>query len=144
MTSAQLWFRLADVLDLAEHAMAATAHSLPPFEESAVGSPSLIWVKDDGIYLVSNGLPRQTPTDTDHPESSVHVVYAHGHGHGTHWHHGPPLGDDFIEFLPLTASFAEDGTSFIDVLRAEPTAAWLVITVSPNTFYLELADTGPS
>ncbi|MGY2087856.1 MULTISPECIES: hypothetical protein [Nocardia] len=146
MTSATLWFRRADVLELAEHAMAAVGHSLPPFDESAVGSPSLIWVKDDGIYLVSNGLPRQPPTDTDHPASKMHVVYAHGHGSGTHWHHGPPLGDDFVEYLPLTASLGEDATPLIGLLRGTDTdtAAWLVITVEPDAAYVELRDTGPS
>ncbi|MGN2634986.1 hypothetical protein ACTD5D_02085 [Nocardia takedensis] len=144
MTGAKLWFPRTDVLDLAEHAMAAAEHSLPPFDNTGVGSPSLIWVKDDGIYLASNGLPRQARTEADHPDSKMHVVYAHGHGYGAHWHHGPPLGDDFVEYLPLTESLGEDGAAFIDTLRGPDTAAWLVITVYPNTFSVELSDIGPS
>ncbi|MGY1947625.1 hypothetical protein [Nocardia asiatica] len=144
MTSVSLWFPLTDVLGLAEHAMNAPDHRHAPSDESATGTPSLIWVRDNGIYLVSNGLPRQAPTDTDPPDNIVHVVYAHGHGDGTHWHHGPPLGDDFIEYLPLTGSSAEPGTPLIDMLRDAGTAAWLVITVDPNTFSIVLTDTGPS
>ncbi|WP_217441594.1 hypothetical protein, partial [Nocardia barduliensis] len=90
------------------------------------------------------GLPRQARTEADPPDSKMHVVYAHGHGYGTHWNHGPPLGDDFVEYLPLTESFGEDGAAFIDTLRGPDTAAWLVITVYPNTFSVELSDTGPS
>ncbi len=144
MTAVSLWFPRTDVLGLAEHAMAATNHSLPPFDESGVASPSLIWVKDNGIYLVSNGLPRQAPTDTDPPDNKMHVVYAHGHGDGTHWHHGPPLGDDFVEYLPLTAPFAESGPSLIDMLRGPATAAWFVITVEPDTFSVDFTDIAPS
>lgn len=144
MTSPQLWFRLSDVLDLAEHAMGSSDHQHAPDDESQTGAPALIWIKDDGIYLASNGLPHQAPTDTDAPDSIVHVVYAHGRGHGTHWQYGPPLADDFVEYLPLTASFAGDGTSLIDELRAEHTATWLVITVASHTFSIDLADTGPS
>ena len=147
MTTAHLWFRHADVLELAEHAMASPEHRTDPYAESGPGAPSLLWVKDDGIYLLSSGLPGQPRTDADHPDSKMHVVYAHGNGHGTHWHHGPPLGDDFVEYLPLTAPLGEDATPFIDLLRRADTdndAAWLVITVEPNAAYIELRDTGPS
>ncbi|MEU2042737.1 hypothetical protein [Nocardia niwae] len=63
---------------------------------------------------------------------------------GTHWHHSPPLGDDFVEYLPLTASLGEDDTALIDLLRDADTAAWLIITVHPNTFSVELCGIGPS
>ncbi|MET7772043.1 hypothetical protein [Nocardia sp. NPDC005366] len=146
MTSAHLWFPRADVLELAEHAMAAPEHRRDPDDEFSTGLPSLLWVKDDGIYLLSSGLPGQPRTTTDHPDSKMHVVYAHSHGYGTHWHHGPPLGDDFVENLPLTEPLGEDATPFIDLLRddTDTAASWLVITVHPDAAYVELRHTGPS
>lgn len=141
MTSAHLWFRRADVLELAEHAIAAPDHRPDPYGESSTGSPSLIWVKDNGIFLVSNGLPCQPRTAADPPDNKMHVVYAHGHGNGTHWNHGEPLGDDFVEYLPLTTPLGEEAAPLIDLLR--DTAAWFVITVEPNGAYVELRDTEP-
>ncbi|MBF6370284.1 hypothetical protein IU469_31940 [Nocardia puris] len=142
MTTVSLWFPRADVLGLAEHAMAATEHSLPPYDNS--GGPSLIWVKDSGIYLLSNGLPLQAPTDTDPPDNKMHVVYAHGHGHGTHWDYGPPFADDFVEYLPLTESSSQAGSALIDMLRDPAHPAWFVITVHADTFTVDLTDGAPS
>lgn len=73
--------------------------------------PGLLLVKDDGIYLMSNGTPHQESFPEE--KTKVHVVYAHTFG---------PLqgdldsrsaqydrireavgGDDFAEFVPLSA-----------------------------------------
>ncbi|MFD6104201.1 hypothetical protein ACFWFQ_16210 [Nocardia salmonicida] len=139
MTSANLWFRRDEVLELAEHAITAPDHRPDP--ESTTATPSLIWVKDNGIYLVSNGLPNQPRTAADPPDNKMHVVYAHGHGNGTHWNDGPPLGDDFVEYLPLTTPIGEEPTPLLDLLR--DTGAWLVFTIEPDGAYVELSDADP-
>ncbi|WP_051030276.1 MULTISPECIES: DUF3085 domain-containing protein [Nocardia] len=145
MIKAPLWFRRTDVLELAEHAIAAPEHRQAYGDESPVGTPSLIWVKDDGIYLLSNGLPNQPRTDTDPPTNKMHVVYAHGHGPGTHWDHGAPLGDDFVEYLTLTEPDGDDSTSLLGLLRnPDDPAKWLVLTAQPDTVTIELSGTGPS
>ncbi|MGW4368044.1 hypothetical protein ACWEKT_20615 [Nocardia takedensis] len=138
--SVDLWFPLAAVLELAEHAMVAQQHA--PYSTQA-GGPSLICGKDDGIYLVSNGLPAQPSTRTDPTHFGMHAVHAHGHESGTHWHGGPPLGDDFRQHLPLTTPATEDGQRLIDLLRAAPTDRWLVIVMSTDAFHLELRGDTP-
>ncbi|MGN2636537.1 hypothetical protein ACTD5D_10160 [Nocardia takedensis] len=139
--SVELWFPLAAVLELAEHAMAAEQHA--PYSTQAAG-PSLICAKDDGIYLVSNGLPAQARTPADPAHFGMHAAHAHGHGSGTHWHGGPPLGDDFRQHLPLTTPVTDDGHRLIDLLRAAPTHRWLVIVMSTDTYYLELRTGAPN
>ncbi|MGW4369168.1 hypothetical protein ACWEKT_26335 [Nocardia takedensis] len=129
------------MLELAEHAMAAEQHA-PPYSATAAG-PSLICAKDDGIYLVSNGLPVQAPTRADPAHFGMHAVHAHGHGSGTHWHGGPPLGDDFRQHLPLTTPVTEDGQRLIDLLRAAPADRWLVMVMTTDTFHLELRGDAP-
>lgn len=70
----ELRFPLHPVLDIAEHTAAATDH-LPLYDQSLVG-PALWWVKDDGIYLISNAA--RTGSD------AVQVVYAEGWGPARH------------------------------------------------------------
>ncbi|MEU2258450.1 hypothetical protein ABZ540_35390 [Nocardia xishanensis] len=141
-----LWFPLPEVLVVAEHAVAAPEHSqsLPEQLEGTPAQPSLVWVKDDGTYLLSNGYPRQ-PADPEDPEGPIKVVYAHGWGSGT----GPRIastavgGDDFAEYLPLHQPLTHH-TTLIDAIRnlADP-QAWMVITVESDTYHLRLTNDQP-
>ncbi|MFF7941552.1 DUF3085 domain-containing protein [Nocardia gamkensis] len=142
MASVALWFPLSKVLDLAEHAMAASEHSRSPYADPGPAVPSLIWVKDHGIYLMSNGIPHQ-PGEPDSPDYQAHMVYALDHGPGTHWDHGEPLGDDFVEYLDLTENF--DGHTLIERIRAYAAVnGWLSITVSAKRFTLMFSPTAPT
>ncbi|MBF6339818.1 DUF3085 domain-containing protein [Nocardia abscessus] len=142
MTSVTLWFPLSKVIDLAEHAMAAAGHSRSPYDDPGPAVPSLIWVKDEGIYLMSNGIPRQ-PGHPGSPAGMARVVYALGHGPETHWHHGEPLGDDFSEYLDLTEDF--DGHPFIELIRTHAAMNdWFSITVSPSNFAMMFSPTPPA
>ncbi|WP_181722926.1 DUF3085 domain-containing protein [Nocardia gipuzkoensis] len=142
MTSVTLSFPLSKVLDLAEHAMAAPGHSRSPYDDPSPTVPSLIWVKDEGIYLMSNGIPRQ-PGEPGSPEGSARVVYALGHGPETHWDHGEPLGDDFAEYLDLTEDF--DGHTLIELIRTYAARnGWLSITISPSSFDMMFSPTAPA
>jgi hypothetical protein len=102
----QLRFTLRDVLAVAEHAIAAPAHkasfadtvdSTTPTPEP---TPALWFVGDDGLYLMSNGLPGRP-----HPDGGdrLHVVYADGYctAMSKHAIAGEIGGDDFCEPLPL-------------------------------------------
>lgn len=68
-----LLFPLRPVIALAEHAVSATDHR-PTFTQHEEGitnpPPALLWVKDDGTYLSSNGLPR--------PEGVVYATTTDG------------------------------------------------------------------
>ncbi|MFI5540672.1 DUF3085 domain-containing protein [Nocardia sp. NPDC051900] len=142
MASVALWFPLSKVIDLAEHAMAASQHSRCPYADPGPAVPSLIWVKDHGIYLMSNGIPHQ-PGEPDSPDYQAHVVYALDHGPGTHWNHGDPLGDDFVEYLDLTEDF--DGHTLIELIRAYAAVnGWLSITVSTSSFTMMFSPTAPT
>ncbi|WP_020525184.1 DUF3085 domain-containing protein [Catelliglobosispora koreensis] len=140
----RLYFPLTEVLTLAEHAAAAPEHS-PSFtqhEDGKPGDPSLVWVKDDGTYLMTNGIPGLLH-DPANPESNV-VVYAEGWGTGT----GPDLnqiddigGDDFVEHIPLDERYGEFPT-FLEALRAYLKAgyAWLIIESRADlTFDISMA-----
>lgn len=116
--------------------MAAAEHSRSPYDDPAPAVPSLIWVKDDGIYLTSNGIPASS-------QNTARIVYAHGHESGTHWCSGEPLGDDFVEYIDLTQ--ATDGAALIDLIRSYAALdAWLVFTVSTGTFEITFSPTGPT
>ena len=98
----QLRFALRDVLAVAEHAIAAPGHK-PSFADTLDGTTptaALWFVGDDGLYLMSNGLPGQP-----HPDGGdrLHVVYADGYRTAMSKHAIADEigGDDFCEPLPL-------------------------------------------
>ncbi|RKR88311.1 hypothetical protein BDK92_2622 [Micromonospora pisi] len=116
-----LLFPLDQALGLAEHALTAPDHvrSLTREEEGLPAVPALLWVKDDGTYLMSNGIPGP-PADPGRPDAGQQVVYADGWGSGTRQelgHTDEIGGDDFVEHLELTQRFP-DGRVLIDLLRA--------------------------
>ncbi|MFE2103134.1 DUF3085 domain-containing protein [Streptomyces sp. NPDC059468] len=109
-----LVFPLDRVLAAAEHAASAPKHRLSYEETEAQAVPRLLWVKDGGTYLMSNGI---RPTDTpDETGTHNHVIYADGWGPGTDPR--PILGgDDFSEPLDLTTPHP-DGLTLLGLLRA--------------------------
>jgi hypothetical protein len=84
----------AGVLDLLEHAKAAPK-TTSPYGMTEDPGPGLFLVKDDGIYVMSNGEPHLPGT-----ESRNKVIYARGY-----------------EPLPRSAS-VEDRMAFVDKVRA--------------------------
>lgn len=143
MSPVDLWFRVTDVVPLAEHAMTASEHAPAPYADPGPTPPALFWVKDQGIYVLSNGKPRQPPESAGRP-GEARVVYAHGHGPDTHWYGGDPLGDDFIESLSLTEPTL-DGTTIIELIRDYAARdGWMVITVFDDRFETSFSDTGPT
>ena len=108
-----LYFDLEAVLRLAEHAAAAPEHA-QSYSEADSKTPcpgALMLVKDEGVYLMSNGLPGPALDGS-------HVVFAHG------WTPDSPddpsethLGDDdFAEHLHLTDPYVGSAT-LLDALR---------------------------
>ena len=77
----RLMFDLAALRPIVEHALSASEHA-PTFGQTPPIAPALWLVKDDGIYLMSNGRPRQIADDSpatgqDQDGQSL-VVYAEG------------------------------------------------------------------
>lgn len=141
MTTIDLWFPLAEVLEIAEHAVAAPGHrqSITQYCDDQPGTAALVWAKDDGTYLLSSGLPRQVSGDPE-SQGGSRVAFAEGWGQGT----GPELGatpvggDDFAEFLPLLEP-DEHGTTLIDMIRAHEGTRWMVITTGADQFSIWFA-----
>jgi len=101
----RLLFPLAEVGRVAERAVAATEHK-PSFRDTLNGTtpaPALWFVGDEGLYLMSNGLPHlPQPTKSDRSL----VAYADGYRTSMDKHAVDHLigGDDFCEVLPLLAA----------------------------------------
>jgi len=77
----RLVFDLAALRPIVEHALSASEQA-PAFGQTPPIAPALWLVKDDGIYLMSNGRPRQmavgsSATGNDQEGQSL-VVYAEG------------------------------------------------------------------
>lgn len=111
-----LTFPLPKVLAAAEHAATAPEHR-HAYDDKAAGipaSPQLWWVKDDGTYLMSNGIH---PDDTRAPNGNLpEVVHAEGWGPGT----DPRSilgGDDFSHPFGLLTPEDGEGTAILDMLR---------------------------
>lgn len=143
--SIDLWFPLQEVTAVAEHAMAAPQHSRCPFAGDEVPTaPSLIWTKNDGTYLWSNGQPRQH-RDPEDPASDPLSVHALGWGPGT----GPAIGwtpvggDDFHEYIDLTEQYS-GGPTLIGLIRDHAAGGgWLIITAMPGRFEISLTTATP-
>jgi hypothetical protein len=102
---AKLIFNAADVDRVVSHALKATEF-MPNRQE--VDYPCVMLVHDDGVYLMSNGVPR----DIVEGERSF-AAYAEG----CHPDKDPDCfetaaelvgGDDFVEYLPWTDLMAEE------------------------------------
>jgi hypothetical protein len=112
---ASLVFNAKDVLRIVEHSLAAKeqqrqvvgydkeTHAL---QYATPEAPAVMLVHDDGVYLMSNGIPRdlRNPGDADGHAPS-YVAYAKGCNPGLNddwWDTSRALvgGDDFAETLP--------------------------------------------
>ena len=112
-------FKTSELKPLIEHAKAATAFDMgyenmtdeecaqvgfPPITSRTPKGPALLFVHDQGVYLMSNGEPRLLTKDG----KSNHVVYAEGCnpniGEFDDWYGMSRElvgGDDFVEILPI-------------------------------------------
>lgn len=78
-----LRFPLADVLVLAEHAIAAPGHARPVGGEP--DGPTLLLTAEHGVYLTSNGQPHLPATPGQPPNPGGRAVHADGLGSATTW-----------------------------------------------------------
>ncbi|MFD9067549.1 hypothetical protein ACFVZ3_39215 [Kitasatospora purpeofusca] len=125
-----LRFPLADVLPLAEHAVAAEDHQFWPYTDES--GPCLVWVKQRGTFLVSNGLPHLSGAD----KTRV-LVHAEGWGPDTEndLADTPVGGDDFEEYFSLTESLPGDATTTLEQVRAAVADGllWFVLEVTETS-----------
>ena len=89
-------FKIKECLPLLVHSEKATAHrSL--YGDQSTSVPGLWLVKDEGVYLMSNGQPG-LHVDPEDDKSKHMVIYAEGHGPDT-W----LGGDDFVDLIDAAA-----------------------------------------
>lgn len=96
------------------HATSAPQHEMG-YDTESEPSPALLLVHDQGVYLMSNGIPRDRPAEGE----TAHVVYAAGCdpnvGEFDDWYNQSRElvgGDDFIEVLSLGAT-PDDRRTFL-------------------------------
>lgn len=119
----RLRFNLDDLKRLVAHAKAAKEHR-PGYDQAP--EPALFLVHDDGIYLMSSGIPRDLRDGQVEPNGRSFVAYAKGFNADTdtdvHERAAEAVGgDDFAEMLPL-----EGFTSALD----DPTTVGLLLKVT--------------
>lgn len=104
-------FQTIDVLRCVQHALGSTSWSMG-FLEDETPTPALFFVHDQGVYVMSNGEPRDTRDATDE-NSRAYTVHAAGTNPDVDedwWHNAAALvgGDDFAEVLPVTQQWLTD------------------------------------
>jgi hypothetical protein len=107
-------FKTEEVLRCVEHALAAKNWSMAGAEDETP-TPCLYFVHDQGVYVMSNGEPRDVisaeAASADRP--TTYVVYA-AHCDPARdtdwWQNSADLvgGDDFVEILPVTQQWLDD------------------------------------
>ncbi len=117
--------------------MAAPEHIWSPYAPDPKVVPALIWAKDKGTYLLSNGRPGQL--DPNRPGSSVICHPVDWTGSHTGLAQTAVGGDDFAEYLPLT-DHPDSAEPLIDPIREFGSHnGWLIITVEPTRFTVTVA-----
>lgn len=122
---ATLVFPIAGVNELIDHAINSPDHTMawqPDDEPQEVPAPQLMFVKDSGIYLMSNGLPR-----------ADEVVYAKGYDptKADVWDKCQTAvgGDDFAEYLSVDDLFPVPDKAIalvVKVTKAKMSVAWRI------------------
>lgn len=115
----RLLFDLSAVKTLADHAAAAPGHraSYSDTLDGTTPAPALLFAGDEGLYLMSNGLPHlPNPANS----ASSLVAYAAGFDTSMSKHAVAHLigGDDFSEVLPLLEKRPDGRTLHDDITDA--------------------------
>jgi hypothetical protein len=109
----RLWFRTAEVLALAEHAMNSPAQARTSAQSAALAAdgPALTWTSNGGMdLLTSNGIPGWHDPNGAPQHAEAYIWQHRTGGYGTAWQPGYNTAH-----LPLTAGPDE---TVIDTLRA--------------------------
>ncbi|MGW0252401.1 hypothetical protein ACWDYH_37810 [Nocardia goodfellowii] len=141
MNRLQLWFPVRGIAPLAEHAMNAPDHANPSGEPGQHCSPSLVLARDDGIYLFSNGYPRQVAPDLAVPRWGIrHVRAAAVASRADEVGHG----DDFADYLDLTSETERDRVPLHELIRTYARIdVWMKLEVSARRIVVYFDHSGP-
>lgn len=100
-------FKTDDIVRCLRHTLEAENWEVA-FLEDTTPRPGLFFVHDNGVYMMSNGLPR----DRDPGDERAYVAYAENCDPTRDpewWHNSAALvgGDDFVETLPVDQSWLD-------------------------------------
>lgn len=70
-------FKTSELKPLIEHALSSTEFDMG-YENDKMPVPALLFVHDQGVYLMSNGIPRLQAADASGPNVTNQVAYAAG------------------------------------------------------------------
>lgn len=111
-------FKTADIRRCVKHALSSAKWEMGYEEGKTPPAPALLFVHDQGVYVMSNGLPRDVKDRAD-KESGSYVAYADGCnpaiGTFAEWYgRSRELvgGDDFVEVLKLSPFWSAACTEF--------------------------------
>jgi hypothetical protein len=145
---ADLYFPLAEIQQLARHAIAAPEHS-PDFAEHLAGisspTPGLHWAKDAGTYLMSNGNPGRTNLIV-YASTRAGLLLKEPDDRGPLWEEVWETtraicgGDDFVEKFELCDG--DDLAGMIDVALNEG-CTHMVLHVRPASFTIGFVERRP-
>ncbi len=133
--SHRLWFRLDDVLPIAEHAMACPTHTITDAQALAQAPtyPALIWTSTPTLdILTSNGAPAWFG-----PRGTIHAAEAHTWRHTPTGRYGTAYQDTYhTAYLPLDNLTTKPAV--IDMLRQgkDDTWAWVSVDIDPTDRHL--------
>jgi len=132
-------FKTKDVLRCVEHALAAPKWSMAYEEGMRPPAPGLLFVHDQGVYLMSNGLPRDQRDPAD-PESNSYVAYAEGCnpniGDFDDWYGTSRAlvgGDDFAEVLTVADDWPSLCAEFNELHVEVSAASIATVFTNPKT-----------
>ena len=106
-------FNTTELKRCVQHALNANQWEMP-FAEDETPGPALLFVHDDGVYLMSNGIPRDFSDDTEARSYTAHAATTKPNVDEDWWHNAAALvgGDDFVEILAITPQWLEDCDTF--------------------------------
>lgn len=139
---AKLIFNSDELLRIVDHSLAAPMQSEQTVDydmttgkavTKPVGAPSIILVHDQGVYLMSNGIPADL---LDGKGDKRFVVYAKS-CHPTrdaHWHDNARAlvgGDDFAEVLPWAGAIKQQIAAGAKRITIELTESGIELIAAP-------------
>lgn len=127
----RLYFPLDPVLMLAEYTLTAPEHgdSFADTEDGIKTGPALMWVKDQGTYLMTNASPRPEGDVLYAREEPQEAAPKLDGSHEDDWDTCRSIcgGDDFAEYLRL------DAPTMAGWRQAKADGfGWLVVEVMPD------------
>lgn len=132
-------FKTSDIRRCVEHALSAPNWEMGYSEGDATPVPALLFVHDQGVYVMSNGIPRDGKDPAD-PKSGSYVAYATGCdpsiGTFDDWYgmsRDLVGGNDFAEVVTVQPDWLELCANFSE-MRIDVTSDAIEVTfVKPKT-----------